>query len=120
MAQSRAGAASQNRAQPAPMKRHVGNAHRIDTAVDGMQEASGQPPLDLTRRQAALEQLAPGDHAVLAAGQRRDQPIRACVRLSLSRKVNRTHTGHAFSVPSLGSPVTRTCEEVRNAFVREP
>ena len=99
------------------MKRHVGDAHHIDTAVDGVQETSGEPPLDLTRRQATLEQLAPGDHTVLSASQVRDQMIGTCVRLCLSGKANRTHLGHAFSVLALGSPVSRTSEEVRIGFV---
>ncbi len=49
--------------------------HGVHAAMDRMQAASGQPPLDRAAVQADLPELPPGDHPVLGPGQRGDQRV---------------------------------------------
>jgi hypothetical protein len=40
-------------------------AQRVDAAMDAVQSAGANPPLDRTIRDTEIDELSPGDHAVL-------------------------------------------------------
>jgi hypothetical protein len=61
------GTATQDRCHPAPVPRQRRPADRVNAPPDRVKAAVGEPVLDRLLREAELEQLAAGDHAVLSS-----------------------------------------------------
>lgn len=65
MAEHGSDASGQDRRHPPALRRQRTVTDRVDTRVNGVQPAALEPQLDRTRAGSRLEQLPPGDDAVL-------------------------------------------------------
>jgi hypothetical protein len=66
-------AAGEHRRHPFLACRQRSMAEGVDLAMDPIQTSAGEPVLNRSGPEARGEQLAPGDHAVLAIGYPRDR-----------------------------------------------
>ena len=72
-------------------------AHGVDPAVDGVQPAGTEPPLDRTLSDAQCLQLPPGNHAMLSSGEDRDRlvGVHMCVS-TIHAMVGMAKCGHGL------------------------
>src|SRR5205085_3366734 len=104
MTEDRVRTGGQHRRHPPALDREPRVADRIHAAVQQVEMAASDQPVDLVSREPELEQLPAGDHAVLSLGQRREPP-RTCVILTRSTRAKIALGGHEPSVNEISSGV---------------